>query len=41
MRHELGLAPVVTAVAAIVIGAPKLPVEAEEEPREPDVLAWK
>jgi nitroreductase len=41
MRHELGLAPVVTAVAAIVIGTPKLPIEAEEEPCEPDVLVWK
>ena len=41
MRHELGLSPVVTAVAPIVIGAPKAPIEAEEEAREPDVLAWR
>ena len=41
MRYALGLPPVVTAVAPIIIGAPKLPLEAQEEPREPDVLAWK
>ena len=41
MRHELGIPPVVTAAASIVIGAPKLPIEGDEEPGEPDVLAWK
>jgi hypothetical protein len=41
MRHELGLPPVVTAVAPIIIGATKLPTNGDDEAREPDVLAWK
>ena len=40
MRLELGIPPVVTAVAPIALGAPAQPAEPVDR-REPDIIAWK
>ena len=40
MRRDLGIPPVVTAVAPVVIGVPLTPAD-DEESYEPDVLTWK
>jgi hypothetical protein len=39
MRQHLGIPPVVTAVAPVVIGIP-LANDGADEPHEPDVLTW-
>ena len=40
MRLELGIPPVVTAVAPIIVGVPAQPATPVDR-REPDIIAWK